>query len=256
MNKYIVTLTASLFLLGCQQEPSATAEKETEVTKTEAVAATGVIAEKDKMAYAIGTNLADSVSGINKEFKALSMDMEIVKQGFTERLSGQSKLTDEEIAQQFEIFKQKMQFAQQQKQEEMKAAKLAESTAYMAENLTKGFTQTESGLQYKVLTAGKEDAPKPAATDTVKVHYHGTFTDGNVFDSSVDRGEPATFPLNAVIKGWTEGLQLMTVGSKFQFVIPPELGYGFNDSRSIPGGSVLTFEVELLEIMPSAEKSK
>ncbi|MBR1996526.1 MAG: FKBP-type peptidyl-prolyl cis-trans isomerase, partial [Paludibacteraceae bacterium] len=107
-------------------------------------------------------------------------------------------------------------------------------------------TTTESGLQYEVLKMGK--GKKPAATDRVKVHYHGTLIDGTVFDSSVDRGEPIVFGLNQVIKGWTEGVQLMPVGSKFRFYIPQELGYGAQNAGSIPPYSTLIFEVELLGI--------
>ena len=118
---------------------------------------------------------------------------------------------------------------------------------FLAENgLKEGVITTASGLQYEVIKMGK--GKKPAATDRVKVHYHGTLTDGTVFDSSVERGEPTSFGLNQVIKGWTEGLQLMPVGSKFRFYIPQELGYGGQQAGSIPPYSTLIFEVELLEI--------
>lgn len=115
-----------------------------------------------------------------------------------------------------------------------------------ANKLKEGVQVTESGLQYEVLTMGK--GPKPEATDRVKVHYHGTLIDGTVFDSSVERGEPASFGLNQVISGWTEGLQLMPVGSKFRFYIPQELGYGSRATGKIPPYSTLIFDVELLEI--------
>ena len=105
---------------------------------------------------------------------------------------------------------------------------------------------TKSGLKYEVIQMG--DGLKPAASDKVEVHYHGTLIDGTVFDSSVERGQTITFGLNQVIKGWTEGLQLMPVGSKFKFTIPPELGYGDRDMKSIPPNSTLIFEVELFDI--------
>ena len=105
---------------------------------------------------------------------------------------------------------------------------------------------TESGLKYEVIKMGTGE--KPVATDKVEVHYHGTLLDGTVFDSSVDRGQTITFGLNQVIKGWTEGLQLMPIGSKFKFTIPPELGYGDRDIGSIPANSILIFEVELFDI--------
>lgn len=107
--------------------------------------------------------------------------------------------------------------------------------------------ETASGLQYQVLVQG-EGAENPTATSKVKVHYHGTLLDGTVFDSSVDRGEPISFGLNQVIKGWTEGVQLMVVGDKFKFFIPSELGYGDRAAGKIAPGSLLIFEVTLLEI--------
>ena len=116
-----------------------------------------------------------------------------------------------------------------------------------ANSKVEGVKSTASGLQYQVLTEGAGTV-NPAATDRVKVHYHGTLIDGVVFDSSVDRGEPIEFGLSQVIKGWTEGLQLMVVGEKTRFVIPSELAYGNRKSGAIGPGSVLIFEVELLGI--------
>ncbi|MBQ4394126.1 MAG: FKBP-type peptidyl-prolyl cis-trans isomerase [Paludibacteraceae bacterium] len=124
----------------------------------------------------------------------------------------------------------------------------AEGEKYLQENaLRDGVKVTESGLQYEVLVEGK--GPKPTAEQTVKVHYEGTLIDGTVFDSSYQRGEPIEFPLNGVIKGWTEGLQLMPVGSKYKLYIPYELGYGERGAgQSIPPYAALIFTVELLEI--------
>jgi peptidylprolyl isomerase len=120
--------------------------------------------------------------------------------------------------------------------------------AFLKQNSTaEGVITTASGLQYKVLKKGSGTV-HPKVTDTVKVHYHGTLIDGTVFDSSVERGEPISFPLNRVIKGWTEGLQLMVVGEKTRLFIPSELGYGFRSVGPIPAGSTLIFDVELLGI--------
>ena len=120
--------------------------------------------------------------------------------------------------------------------------------AYLEKNqLEEGVKTTSSGLQYKVLNAGTGTV-HPQASDRVKVHYHGTLTDGTVFDSSVARGEPISFGLNQVIKGWTEGLQLMVVGEKTRLFIPSDLGYGNRSSGPIPAGSTLIFDVELLGI--------
>ena len=121
--------------------------------------------------------------------------------------------------------------------------------AFLAENAKKeGVITLESGLQYEILTAG--DGPKPGPTQTVTCHYHGTLIDGRVFDSSVQRGKPAAFPLNRVIPGWTEGVGLMPVGGKYRFWIPGKLAYGEKGAgREIPPNSTLTFDVELLGVL-------
>ncbi len=252
MNKTIITLAISALLFGCQQD-STSSEDSTETAKTEKATtanAVGAIAEKDKMSYALGINMADSISGMNNEFKALALDMEVVKRGFIERLNQNSTMSDEEVQKQFMIFQKKMQFAQQQKMQADMAASSAKNQAYLDENLTKGFTKTESGLQYKQITPAKEGAAKPSATDKVIVSYIGTFTDGKEFDSN----KTFTFSLaGGVIQGWLEGAKLMSVGSKFEFVIPPELGYGSQTRGPIPGGSILKFEIELLEIISSSK---
>ena len=118
--------------------------------------------------------------------------------------------------------------------------------------LTEGTTVTKSGLAYKIINKGSGKT-HPTAENTVTVHYTGKLTDGTVFDSSVDRGEPTTFPLNKVIPGWTEGVQLMVVGDKWEFVIPPDLGYGPGGQGPIPPNATLIFEVELLEINEETE---
>ncbi|HBY85112.1 MAG TPA: peptidylprolyl isomerase, partial [Colwellia sp.] len=135
-------------------------------------------------------------------------------------------------------------------------ASLADGAKFLADNAKKeGVQVTESGIQYVVLTPGEGD--KPLATDTVKVHYKGTFLNGETFDSSYERNEPAVFPLNRVIKGWTEGVQLMPLGAKYKFTIPSDLAYGPNGNPPrIPGNSVLEFEIELLEIQKAEEAPK
>ncbi|CAI3792313.1 putative FKBP-type peptidyl-prolyl cis-trans isomerase FkpA [Rheinheimera sp. MM224] len=128
------------------------------------------------------------------------------------------------------------------------ALNLEKGSAFLAENSKKeGVTTTASGLQYEVLQSGNGES-HPTASSTVRVHYHGTLTDGTVFDSSVERGETISFPLNRVIPGWTEGVQLMKVGDKFRFYIPSNLGYGNRSAGKIPAGSTLIFDVELFEV--------
>ena len=130
------------------------------------------------------------------------------------------------------------------------AAVLAVCLAGCAPNAeSSGIVTTDSGLQYEVLVSG--DGATPGPTDTVTTHYHGTFVDGRVFDSSVERGVPASFRVDGVIKGWTEALQLMKVGDKWKIVCPPDLAYGERGRSGIPPNSTLTFEVELLDVQPS-----
>ena len=132
-------------------------------------------------------------------------------------------------------------------QKEQYAESIAKNEAYLTEKTAlEDVVTLPSGLRYKVIKEGKGD--KPTAMDEVKVHYHGTLIDGTIFDSSVDRGEPVSFPLNQVIRGWTEGVQLMSVGSKYEFYIPQDLAYGPQGRPGIPPYSTLNFEVELLEI--------
>ncbi len=143
---------------------------------------------------------------------------------------------------------QALQQAVEAKQSVASASVVADGDAYRAEFAAKaGVTALPSGLLYEVITAG--DGPKPTASDTVSTHYHGMLIDGSVFDSSVDRGEPATFPVGGVIAGWTEALQLMGTGSKWRLVIPPDLAYGNSGAGGlIKPGATLVFEVELLQI--------
>ena len=156
-------------------------------------------------------------------------------------------MTAEEAAAIRQEYVQKMQAAQQAESTAAGASNLAEGQKFLADNKGKeGVQTTASGLQYKVLTMG--DGAKPAATDTVKVHYSGKLLDGTEFDSSYARNEPISFALNRVIPGWTEGVQLMPIGSKFVFYIAPELGYGEGGGGPIPPNSTLVFEVELLDI--------
>jgi FKBP-type peptidyl-prolyl cis-trans isomerase len=165
---------------------------------------------------------------------------------------GKPKFSQEELGAAMQAFETEMQAkAQAMQAEEAKkfeAAK-AEGEKFLAENKKReGVTTTASGLQYEVIT--KADGAKPAATDQVKVHYHGTLVDGKVFDSSRDRGEPVTFPVQGVIKGWVEALQLMPVGSKWKLFIPSDLAYGKQGAGADIGpDSALIFEVELLEIV-------
>ena len=190
------------------------------------------------MGEQIGKNIkAQEAQGLIGE-PSLATDFVLIKQGFINGLLGFTEQMDGTQAGEYI----------QTTMNNIKYGTVKEDgEKFLAENaLKEGVTTTESGLQYEVIKMGK--GKKPSATDKVKVHYHGTLIDGTVFDSSVERGEPITFGLNQVIKGWTEGVQLMPIGSKFKFYIPQELGYGAHNAGSIPPYSTLIFEVELLGI--------
>lgn len=202
----------------------------------------------DSMSYALGMNVGMDFAKNLKGIPGGKSNIELLIKGFSATMKGDSTLLNAEVATEF--FKNYIAKAQKI---DTDAKKLA-NEKYLAENKTKeGFKSTASGLQYQILVA--KDGPKPAAIDTVKVHYTGYLIDGTKFDSSVDRGEPISFPLNQVIPGWTEGVQLISVGSKYKFVIPYTLGYGEQGAGNgaIPGFATLIFEVELLGINPFKE---
>ncbi len=203
--------------------------------------------QKDKQSYAIGINLGMQLSQQKDE-----INIDNVVLGLKDVFAGQQpKLTMEEMQQVMMTFQKTMQEKQQAKIKEIADSNAKEGKDFLAANKKKDGVKTlASGLQYKVLQSGKGDSPK--ATDTVVTHYRGSLIDGRVFDSSYQRGEPATFPVNGVIKGWTEALQKMKVGDKWQLFIPSDLAYGENGAGQLIGpNAVLIFEIELLEIKKS-----
>jgi FKBP-type peptidyl-prolyl cis-trans isomerase FklB len=203
--------------------------------------------EKDKQSYAIGLSF-----GKNLHRDSIDVDPKILLQGLEDALAdGKLLLTDDQI----KAVMTDLQNQVRQKAEEKRLAQVEtnkkEGAAYLAANATKeGVVTLPSGLQYKVLVAGT--GPKPSATDSVVCNYSGKLLDGTEFDSSYKRGEPATFGVSAVIKGWTEALQLMPVGSKWQLSIPADLAYGERGQGPIGPNSTLIFEVELMSIAPKA----
>ena len=198
----------------------------------------------ERASYAIGLDMGNSVEQMGGD-----LDLDILIRGLRDALGEQEPQMDQqETAQVMREFFQQLQEANALRQQELMETNRLEGEAFLAENRTKvGVVATPSGLQYEVLTEGTGQSP--SATNQVTVHYEGRLLDGNVFDSSYERGEPAVFRVSGVIAGWTEGLQLMKVGSKFRFFIPPNLGYGENGAgEDIGPNATLIFEVELLGI--------
>jgi len=194
---------------------------------------------KDKASYSIGLNVGFSFKRQN-----VDVNQDAFMAGFKDAITGKKPLlTEQEVRDTMMAFEKDM----QQKQTETAQKNGAEAEKFLAANKTKeGVKATESGLQYKALKEGGGAQPK--SSDTVTVNYRGTLIDGTEFDSSYKRGQPATFPVSGVIKGWTEALQLMKVGSKFQLFIPANLAYGEQGRPGIPPNSLLIFEVELMDV--------
>jgi FKBP-type peptidyl-prolyl cis-trans isomerase FkpA/FKBP-type peptidyl-prolyl cis-trans isomerase FklB len=195
--------------------------------------------DQDKALYALGATLGSRLGS----FALTPAELEFVKAGLADSALGKPKLDPM-------TYRTQIQQLQASRAATIAAAEKKAGEGYLAKAAAEqGAKRTSSGLVIKTITAGTGPSPKP--TDKVKVHYHGTLTDGTVFDSSVQRGQPATFPLNGVIKCWTEGVQLMKVGGKSRLTCPPDLAYG--DAGAPPRikpGATLVFEVELLEIVP------
>lgn len=208
------------------------------------LAADELTTEQEKLGYAIGMNI-----GMNMKQQQIDVDPGQVAAGLKAALQGEETLlTPEQMGQVLVEFQQKQQLKQMEQMAAQAAENAQKAEAYLAENAkADGVVTLESGLQYKVLAEG--DGQTPSAESTVQVHYRGTLLDGTEFDSSYQRGEPATFPVNGVIAGWTEALQLMKEGDKWQLVIPPALAYAERGAPPvIPPNSALIFEVELIKI--------
>ncbi|TVR14393.1 MAG: FKBP-type peptidyl-prolyl cis-trans isomerase [Balneolaceae bacterium] len=202
--------------------------------------------QTDSLSYSFGFLQGSSLSAEGIE----DVDIKNYVAGLIKGLDGEEAEIDQMAMQMLiQTYFQELQERQMADRAAQADVNIAQGRAFLEENLNNDDVfETESGLQYRILEEG--DGPRPAATDEVEVHYRGTLITDEVFDSSYDRGEPVTFPLNRVIPGWTEGVQLMNVGSRFQFYIPADLAYGNNPPQGsiIPPGAVLIFEVELLDI--------
>ena len=219
----MLTLLCSVMVSGCERPENNTSEKSFDATS-----------EVENASYLIGFRQAQNIQAEGRDV----IDMSAYELGARDAIAGKESQVPEENEEQLMAVLR----------EALMQKKSASGESFMEENAARReVTTTASGLQYEVLIEGT--GPMPSATDTVVTHYHGTLTDGTVFDSTVERGSPASFPVNRVIAGWTEALQMMGVGSKWRLVIPPNLAYGERGAgAAIPPNATLVFEVELLEI--------
>lgn len=208
--------------------------------------------QKEKVSYSIGLNLGRNL-GSDLKKQSIDIDPNILAKGIQDALSGANPLmSNEEIQQTMNAFQKEMMV----KQEGVAKKNKAEGEAFLIENKkTEGVKTLPSGLQYKVIKAGS--GKKPKVNETVTVHYRGTLIDGTEFDSSFRRGQPATFQVSGVIRGWTEALQLMEEGAKWQLFIPPNLAYGERGAGGVIGpNATLIFEVELISIQENMQEKK
>ncbi|HYV74106.1 MAG TPA: FKBP-type peptidyl-prolyl cis-trans isomerase [Candidatus Binatia bacterium] len=260
----ICVLAASVLSLGsgmAQQTPSTTTKPATTTKpptttskpKTASSSATQqplkLTTQKEKLSYAIGMNIGQSMKK-----DALDIDPAILTRALKDALAGSKpQMTEEEAKAVITTFRNEMIAKKQAEEKKISDANKQAGEQFLATNKTReGVVTLPSGLQYKIIKQG--DGPKPTATDTVETNYRGTLINGTEFDSSYKRGEPATFPVNQVIKGWTEALQLMPVGSKWQLFIPADLAYGpRSPSPEIGPNSALIFDIELLSIKKKEE---
>lgn len=234
-----LTLVAALFIMSsCNQQSGSSLTSSGKIT---------LETELDSVSYALGASVAASV----KQSGAKELNNEIFAKAFANTMADEDLLIDPNMGNQIiQAFFQKLGMEQMAEMQSGAEQNLIDGQNFLAKNKTEdGVQETASGLQYIVIK--EASGAKPTANDKVKVHYHGTLIDGTVFDSSVDRGEPTEFPLNQVIKGWTEGIQLMSIGSKYKFFIPGELAYAARPPQgsNIGMNMLLIFEVELLEIL-------
>ncbi|MGL1934730.1 MAG: FKBP-type peptidyl-prolyl cis-trans isomerase [Fibrobacterales bacterium] len=248
MKKLIASASVLMMLVGCQKG-----------IDTKSVTKASLKTEMDKVSYSIGLD-------IGSNFKKQEIEVELTKffRGIEDGLTAtETPLMDQKEVRETmtsfqKVMMEKMQDKRKKETEDRKLQgekNIEENKKFFEENKAKeGVKTTESGLQFKVITEGT--GPIPTLDDKVECHYKGTLLNGEVFDSSYERGKPSQFPLKGVIKGWTEALQMMKVGSKWELYITPELGYGTRGSGKISPNAALKFEIELLSIVPKTEAPK
>jgi FKBP-type peptidyl-prolyl cis-trans isomerase FkpA len=260
-----IAVLSALALTACQKQeeqtsPAEEVKSEASTTVAAEAPATGednkYTTESQKHSYALGASMGLFAKNRLDQQKDLEIEYDeaALLEGFKNGLDDNTAFTLSELQGFTRAADMVLQAKQTEKANASAASNIAEGAEYLAANAKKeGVVTTESGLQYEVLTEGEGVSPA-GPTSTVKVHYRGTLLDGTEFDSSYSRGQPATFPLNRVIAGWTEGLQLMKEGAKYRFHIPSELAYGERSTGKITPNATLIFDVELLEVIEPASE--
>lgn len=264
LTTFLTSLTSALLLFpsmfaqqtppkSAQAPPTAATKKTATVKRTPGPAAkpkpVALTTQQDKISYAIGMNMAKTL-----QRQSLEVEPDILAKGLKDVLTGnKTLLSDDEARDTLTALQNDMRAKQQEKAQQLALSNKKEGEEFLAANKSKeGVVTLTSGLQYKILKEGT--GPKPSATDSVSCNYRGTLINGTEFDSSYKRGQPATFQVGGVIKGWTEALQLMPVGSKWQLFIPSDLAYGQRGAGADIGpNATLIFEVELLSIQGKAQ---
>jgi FKBP-type peptidyl-prolyl cis-trans isomerase len=242
LSKLAILLTVGVAISGCAAAQQSSTPSAAE-NKTESKSDAALNTPKAKSSYAIGMNIAKSL-----QHDEIDVDPAMLMRGLTDALNNQKPLLSEEDAKAaITTLQQETRARREAQQKALADSNAKEGAAFLAENKSKADVKTlPSGLQYKVLKQG--DGSKPTSSDSVECNYRGTLINGKEFDSSYKRGKPASFPVTGVIKGWTEILQLMPVGSKYQVYIPSELAYGQRAPGEIGPNATLIFEIELLSI--------
>jgi FKBP-type peptidyl-prolyl cis-trans isomerase FklB len=235
---------ATLLALACPRLAHAQVPAATPAAADAAAAADKELpTQKEKSSYAVGMNIGNTIKK-----QQLDLDDAAIMRGLQDMLAGKALLTDDQAQAALTALAEQVRAKQDEATKKLGETNMKEGADFLAANKTKdGVVVLPSGLQYKIITAGS--GAKPGPTDTVVCNYRGTLINGTEFDSSYKRGQPASFPVNGVIKGWTEALQLMPVGSKWQLFVPSDLAYGTRGAGGMIGpNTMLIFEVELLSI--------
>ena len=244
---YLFLATISVFVISCKSSSSGNDTKRKLNMETGEITIDSTTTEHEKTSYAFGTIMAADLTKNGFD----SIDVSYFSRGFKDAMTKDSLLmSEEEGVKLFQTFAQKIQEKKQAESQEQQAGAAAEGAAFLEANKTKeGVKTTASGLQYKIIKEGTGNFPKP--TDKVKVHYEGKLLNGEIFDSSIQRGKPIDFGLNQVIPGWTEGMQYIKEGGEIELYIPYNLAYGERGAgASIPPFAALIFKVQLIEVNP------